>query len=106
MILFKYFYVNLMEEDLLVVGEDLLVMGVKTIVNGDVGIGIGLNILVLIDVINGIVIGSNVSVNYVNSIVMGSGFQTTCGVQMDYIVYNMDVLQNFVGEFFVGSEDG
>ncbi|HCA2641332.1 TPA: hypothetical protein MNS39_004787, partial [Escherichia coli] len=43
----KYFHANSTEEDSLAVGEDSLAMGAKTIVNGDAGIGIGLNTLVL-----------------------------------------------------------
>ncbi|SQE42138.1 hemagglutinin [Escherichia coli] len=50
----KYFHANSTEEDSLAVGEDSLAMGAKTIVNGDAGIGIGLNTLVLTDAINGI----------------------------------------------------
>ncbi|HCO7580884.1 TPA: adhesin, partial [Escherichia coli] len=45
----KYFHANSTEEDSLAVGEDSLAMGAKTIVNGDAGIGIGLNTLVLTD---------------------------------------------------------
>ncbi|HCO7571862.1 TPA: adhesin, partial [Escherichia coli] len=41
----KYFHANSTEEDSLAVGEDSLAMGAKTIVNGDAGIGIGLNTL-------------------------------------------------------------
>ncbi|NYS35919.1 hypothetical protein HZZ02_19790, partial [Streptococcus danieliae] len=52
----KYFHANSTEEDSLAVGEDSLAMGAKTIVNGDAGIGIGLNTLVLTDAINGIAI--------------------------------------------------
>ncbi|EMY4015002.1 YadA-like family protein [Escherichia coli] len=102
----KYFHANSTEEDSLAVGEDSLAMGAKTIVNGDAGIGIGLNTLVLTDAINGIAIGSNASANHANSIAMGSGSQTTRGAQTDYTAYNMDVPQNSVGEFSVGSEDG
>ncbi|HFU8897047.1 TPA: YadA-like family protein [Escherichia coli] len=87
----KYFHANSTEEDSLAVGEDSLAMGAKTIVNGDAGIGIGLNTLVLTDAINGIA--------------MGSGSQTTRGAQTDYTAYNMDAPQNSVGEFSVGSED-
>ncbi|HFN4590868.1 TPA: ESPR-type extended signal peptide-containing protein, partial [Escherichia coli] len=47
----KYFHANSTEEDSLAVGEDSLAMGAKTIVNGDAGIGIGLNTLVLTDAI-------------------------------------------------------
>ncbi len=43
----KYFHANSTAEDSLAVGEDSLAMGAKTIVNGDAGIGIGLNTLVL-----------------------------------------------------------
>ena len=56
----KYFHANSTEEDSLAVGEDSLAMGAKTIVNGDAGIGIGLNTLVLTDAINGIAIGSRI----------------------------------------------
>ncbi len=41
----KYFHANSTEEDSLAVGEDSLAMGAKTVVNGNAGIGIGLNIL-------------------------------------------------------------
>ncbi|QMG74555.1 YadA-like family protein [Escherichia coli] len=102
----KYFHANSTEEDSLAVGEDSLAMGAKTIVNGDAGIGIGLNTLVLTDAINGSAIGSNASANHANSIAMGSGSQTTRGAQTDYTAYNMDAPQNSVGEFSVGSEDG
>ncbi|HBC0563480.1 TPA: YadA-like family protein [Escherichia coli] len=102
----KYFHANSTEEDSLAVGEDSLAMGAKTIVNGDAGIGIGLNTLVLTDAINGNAIGSNASANHANSIAMGSGSQTTRGAQTDYTAYNMDAPQNSVGEFSVGSEDG
>ena len=49
-------------------------MGAKTIVNGNAGIGIGLNTLVLADAINGIAIGSNARANHADSIAMGNGF--------------------------------
>ena len=48
----KYFHANSTEEDSLAVGEDSLAMGAKTVVNGNAGIGIGLNTLVLADAIN------------------------------------------------------
>ena len=50
----KYYHANSTAEDSLAVGEDSLAMGAKTIVNGNAGIGIGLNTLVLADAINGI----------------------------------------------------
>ncbi|HAI6589121.1 TPA: ESPR-type extended signal peptide-containing protein, partial [Escherichia coli] len=43
----KYYHANSTAEDSLAVGEDSLAMGAKTIVNGNAGIGIGLNTLVL-----------------------------------------------------------
>ncbi|HCR5625990.1 TPA: YadA-like family protein, partial [Shigella boydii] len=76
------------------------------VVNGNAGIGIGLNTLVLADAINGIAIGSNARANHANSIAMGNGSQTTRGAQTGYTAYNMDAPQNSVGEFSVGSEDG
>ncbi|HFN4303266.1 TPA: adhesin, partial [Escherichia coli] len=45
----KYYHANSTAEDSLAVGEDSLAMGAKTIVNGNAGIGIGLNTLVLAD---------------------------------------------------------
>ncbi|EAM6561165.1 autotransporter adhesin SadA [Salmonella enterica] len=102
----KYYHANSTEEDSLAVGTDSLVMGAKTIVNADAGIGIGLNTLVMADAINGIAIGSNARANHANSIAMGNGSQTTRGAQTDYTAYNMDTPQNSVGEFSVGSEDG
>ncbi len=102
----KYFHANSTAEDSLAVGEDSLAMGAKTIVNGNVGIGIGLNTLVLADAINGIAIGSNARANHADSIAMGNGSQTTRGAQTNYTAYNMDAPQNSVGEFSVGSEDG
>ena len=39
----KYYHANSTAEDSLAVGEDSLAMGAKTIVNGNAGIGIGLN---------------------------------------------------------------
>ncbi|EIR7530726.1 trimeric autotransporter adhesin SadA [Salmonella enterica subsp. enterica serovar Llandoff] len=102
----KYYHANSTEEDSLAVGTDSLAMGAKTIVNADAGIGIGLNTLVMADAINGIAIGSNARANHANSIAMGNGSQTTRGAQTDYTAYNMDTLQNSVGEFSVGSEDG
>ncbi|CAH3297228.1 YadA-like family protein [Escherichia coli] len=102
----KYFHANSTAEDSLAVGEDSLAMGAKTIVNGNAGIGIGLNTLVLADVINGIAIGSNARANHADSIAMGNGSQTTRGAQTNYTAYNMDAPQNSVGEFSVGSEDG
>lgn len=59
----KYYHANSTAEDSLAVGEDSLAMGAKTIVNGNAGIGIGLNTLVLADAINGIAIGSNARAN-------------------------------------------
>ncbi|WP_097421841.1 YadA-like family protein [Escherichia coli] len=102
----KYYHANSTAEDSLAVGEDSLAMGVKTIVNGNAGIGIGLNTLVLADAINGIAIGSNARANHADSIAMGNGSQTTRGAQTNYTAYNMDAPQNSVGEFSVGSEDG
>ena len=102
----KYYHANSTAEDSLAVGEDSLVMGAKTIVNGNAGIGIGLNTLVLADAINGIAIGSNARANHADSIAMGNGSQTTRGAQTNYTAYNMDAPQNSVGEFSVGSEDG
>ncbi|XIS48404.1 YadA-like family protein [Escherichia coli] len=102
----KYYHANSTAEDSLAVGEDSLAMGAKTIVNGNAGIGIGLNTLVLADAINGFAIGSNASANHANSIAMGNGSQTTRGAQTNYTAYNMDAPQNSVGEFSVGSEDG
>ncbi|MCV1766767.1 YadA-like family protein [Escherichia coli] len=102
----KYFHANSTAEDSLAVGEDSLAMGAKTIVNGNAGIGIGLNTLVLADAINGITIGSNARANHADSIAMGNGSQTTRGAQTNYTAYNMDAPQNSVGEFSVGSEDG
>ncbi|HGX2162420.1 TPA: YadA-like family protein [Escherichia coli] len=102
----KYYHANSTAEDSLAVGEDSLAMGAKTIVNGNAGIGIGLNTLVLADAINGIAIGSNARANHADSIAMGNGSQTTRGAQTNYTAYNMDVPQNSVGEFSVGSEDG
>ncbi|HHZ8157626.1 TPA: YadA-like family protein [Escherichia coli] len=102
----KYYHANSTAEDSLAVGEDSLAMGAKTIVNGNAGIGIGLNTLVLADAINGIAIGSNARVNHADSIAMGNGSQTTRGAQTNYTAYNMDAPQNSVGEFSVGSEDG
>ncbi|EPS2540895.1 YadA-like family protein [Escherichia coli] len=102
----KYFHANSTEEDSLAVGEDSLAMGAKTIVNGNVGIGIGYGAYVDANALNGIAIGSNASANHANSIAMGSGSQTTRGAQTDYTAYNMDAPQNSVGEFSVGSEDG
>ncbi|XJB55051.1 YadA-like family protein [Escherichia coli] len=102
----KYYHANSTAEDSLAVGEDSLAMGAKTIVNGNAGIGIGLNTLVLADAINGNAIGSNASANHANSIAMGNGSQTTRGAQTNYTAYNMDAPQNSVGEFSVGSEDG
>ncbi|ENP7114457.1 YadA-like family protein [Escherichia coli] len=102
----KYFHANSTAEDSLAVGEDSLAMGAKTIVNGNVGIGIGYGAYVDANALNGIAIGSNASANHANSIAMGSGSQTTRGAQTDYTTYNMDAPQNSVGEFSVGSEDG
>ncbi len=102
----KYYHANSTAEDSLAVGEDSLAMGAKTIVNGNAGIGIGLNMLVLADAINGIAIGSNARANHADSIAMGNGSQTTRGAQTNYTAYNMDAPQNSVGEFSVGSEDG
>ncbi|EPE8670891.1 YadA-like family protein [Escherichia coli] len=102
----KYFHANSTAEDSLAVGEDSLAMGAKTIVNGNVGIGIGYGAYVDANALNGIAIGSNASANHANSIAMGSGSQTTRGAQTDYTAYNMDAPQNSVGEFSVGSEDG
>ncbi len=102
----KYFHANSTAEDSLAVGEDSLAMGAKTIVNGNAGIGIDLNTLVLADAINGIAIGSNARANHADSIAMGNGSQTTRGAQTNYTAYNMDAPQNSVGEFSVGSEDG
>ncbi|HAI8078602.1 TPA: hypothetical protein HJ417_002605, partial [Escherichia coli] len=102
----KYYHANSTAEDSLAVGEDSLAMGAKTIVNGNAGIGIGLNTLVLPDAINGIAIGSNARANHADSIAMGNGSQTTRGAQTNYTAYNMDAPQNSVGEFSVGSEDG
>ncbi|MEE7174008.1 YadA-like family protein [Escherichia coli B12:H4] len=102
----KYFHANSTAEDSLAVGEDSLAMGAKNIVNGNAGIGIGLNTLVLADAINGIAIGSNARANHADSIAMGNGSQTTRGAQTNYTAYNMDAPQNSVGEFSVGSEDG
>ncbi|EOK2354544.1 YadA-like family protein [Escherichia coli] len=102
----KYFHANSTAEDSLAVGEDSLAMGAKTIVNGNVGIGIGYDAYVDANALNGIAIGSNASANHANSIAMGSGSQTTRGAQTDYTAYNMDAPQNSVGEFSVGSEDG
>ncbi|QMB53207.1 YadA-like family protein [Escherichia coli] len=102
----KYYHANSTAEDSLAVGEDSLAMGAKTIVNGNAGIGIGLNTLVLADAINVIDIGSNARANHANSIAMGNGSQTTRGAQTGYTAYNMDAPQNSVGEFSVGSEDG
>ncbi|HHA4905301.1 TPA: YadA-like family protein [Escherichia coli] len=102
----KYYHANSTAEDSLAVGEDSLAMGAKTIVNGNAGISIGLNTLVLADAINGIAIGSNARANHADSIAMGNGSQTTRGAQTNYTAYNMDAPQNSVGEFSVGSEDG
>ncbi|EFK6628709.1 YadA-like family protein [Escherichia coli] len=102
----KYFHANSKAEDSLAVGEDSLAMGAKTIVNGNVGIGIGYGAYVDANALNGIAIGSNASANHANSIAMGSGSQTTRGAQTGYAAYNMDAPQNSVGEFSVGSEDG
>ncbi|EIY6397682.1 YadA-like family protein [Escherichia coli] len=102
----KYFHANSTAEDSLAVGEDSLAMGAKTIVNGNVGIGIGYGAYVDANALNGIAIGSNASANHANSIAMGSGSQTPRGAQTDYTAYNMDAPQNSVGEFSVGSEDG
>ena len=102
----KYFHANSTAEDSLAVGEDSLAMGAKTIVNGNVGIGIGYGAYVDANALNGIAIGSNASANHANSIAMSSGSQTTRGAQTDYTAYNMDAPQNSVGEFSVGSEDG
>ncbi|HBB0803387.1 TPA: hypothetical protein J1A13_003764 [Escherichia coli] len=102
----KYFHANSTEEDSLAVGEDSLAMGAKTIVNGNVGIGIGYGAYVDANALNGIAIGSNARANHANSIAMGSGSQTTRGAQTGYAAYNMDAPQNSVGEFSVGSEDG
>ncbi|HHZ8783539.1 TPA: trimeric autotransporter adhesin UpaG, partial [Escherichia coli] len=102
----KYYHANSTAEDSLAVGEDSLAMGAKTIVNGNAGIGIGLNTLVLADAINSIAIGSNARANHADSIAMGNGSQTTRGAQTNYTAYNMDAPQNSVGEFSVGSEDG
>lgn len=102
----KYYHANSTAEDSLAVGEDSLAMGAKTIVNGNAGIGIGLNTLVLADAINCIAIGSNARANHADSIAMGNGSQTTRGAQTNYTAYNMDAPQNSVGEFSVGSEDG
>lgn len=102
----KYYHANSTAEDSLAVGEDSLAMGAKTIVNGNAGIDIGLNTLVLADAINGIAIGSNARANHADSIAMGNGSQTTRGAQTNYTAYNMDAPQNSVGEFSVGSEDG
>ncbi|MCI3579496.1 trimeric autotransporter adhesin UpaG [Escherichia coli] len=102
----KYYHANSTAEDSLAVGEDSLAMGAKIIVNGNAGIGIGLNTLVLADAINGIAIGSNARANHADSIAMGNGSQTTRGAQTNYTAYNMDAPQNSVGEFSVGSEDG
>lgn len=102
----KYYHANSTAEDSLAVGEDSLAMGAKTIVNGNAGIGIVLNTLVLADAINGIAIGSNARANHADSIAMGNGSQTTRGAQTNYTAYNMDAPQNSVGEFSVGSEDG
>ncbi|HCO9286333.1 TPA: YadA-like family protein [Escherichia coli] len=102
----KYYHANSTAEDSLAVGEDSLAMGAKTIVNGNAGIGIGLNTLVLADAINGIAIGSNARANHADSIAMSNGSQTTRGAQTNYTAYNMDAPQNSVGEFSVGSEDG
>ncbi|EGO2404182.1 hypothetical protein ITR46_000966 [Escherichia coli] len=102
----KYYHANSTAEDSLAVGEDSLAMGAKTIVNGNAGIGICLNTLVLADAINGIAIGSNARANHADSIAMGNGSQTTRGAQTNYTAYNMDAPQNSVGEFSVGSEDG
>ncbi|EFI4200634.1 hypothetical protein GXU12_003485 [Escherichia coli] len=102
----KYFHANSTEEDSLAVGEDSLAMGAKTIVNGNVGIGIGYGAYVDANALNGIAIGSNARANHANSIAMGSGSQTTRGAQTGYTAYNMDAPQNSVGEFSVGSEDG
>lgn len=102
----KYYHANSTAEDSLAVGEDSLAMGAKTIVNGNAGIGIGLNTLVLADAINDIAIGSNARANHADSIAMGNGSQTTRGAQTNYTAYNMDAPQNSVSEFSVGSEDG
>ncbi|WP_353640596.1 YadA-like family protein [Escherichia coli] len=102
----KYFHANSTAEDSLAVGEDSLAMGAKTIVNGNVGIGIGYGAYVDANALNGIAIGSNASANHANSIAMGSGSQTTRGAQTGYAAYNMDAPQNSVDEFSVGSEDG
>ncbi|STI93528.1 putative hemagglutinin adhesin [Escherichia coli] len=67
----KYYHANSTAEDSLAVGEDSLAMGAKTIVNGNAGIGIGLNTLVLADAINGIAIGSNARANHADSIGYG-----------------------------------
>ncbi len=55
----KYFHANSTAEDSLAVGEDSLAMGAKTIVNGNVGIGIGYGAYVDANALNGIAIGSN-----------------------------------------------
>lgn len=102
----KYFHSNSKEEDSLAVGTDSLAMGAKTVVNGDAGIGIGFGSLVVQDAINGIAIGSSARANHANSIAMGNGSQTTVGAQSNYTAYNMDALQNSVGEFSVGSTNG
>ncbi|MGE9093293.1 YadA family autotransporter adhesin, partial [Escherichia coli] len=102
----KYFHANSTAEDSLAVGEDSLAMGAKTIVNGNVGIGIGYGAYVDANALNGIAIGSNARANHANSIAMGNGSQTTRGAQTGYTAYNMDAPQNSVGEFSVGSEDG
>ncbi|EFK5044308.1 adhesin [Escherichia coli] len=102
----KYFHANSTEEDSLAVGTDSLAMGAKTIVNGDKGIGIGYGAYVDANALNGIAIGSNAQVIHVNSIAIGNGSTTTRGAQTNYTAYNMDALQNSVGEFSVGSADG
>ncbi|MEO3991452.1 YadA-like family protein [Pseudocitrobacter cyperus] len=102
----KYFHANSTEEDALAVGTDAMAMGAKTVVNGNAGIGIGYNTLVVQDAINGIAIGSRAQVNHADSIAIGSGSQTTVGAQSNYTAYNMDAPQNSVGEFSVGSADG
>ena len=60
----KYFHANSTEEDSLAVGEDSLAMGAKTIVNGNVGIGIGYGAYVDANALNGIAIGSNARANH------------------------------------------
>ncbi|QMJ71822.1 YadA-like family protein [Escherichia fergusonii] len=102
----KYYHANSTEEDSLAVGTDSLAMGVKTIVNGDKGIGIGYGAYVEANALNGIAIGSNAQVIHVNSIAIGNGSTTTRGAQTNYTAYNMDAPQNSVGEFSVGNEDG